>query len=187
MVLLLIQYPVLFLLPTFSPLQRCAMAELTAPLTRLSNTVLEQFCDAARPLTFHLMQADVPQSFTTNFRTKNAQLFSDTTCVDLDDLQAWLCPRGDLDHLLDPTIANFPPFGLDPRSLYGMDRTLGDATFDLYPAVNFDQPLYDRHHLATISTHTTIINPQTTGPELRIRISQHLSTSGSLRCCRSQT
>ncbi|KAJ7252987.1 hypothetical protein C8J57DRAFT_1237803 [Mycena rebaudengoi] len=78
------------------------MAELAALLTHLTNTVLGQFCDAACPLTFHLMQADVPQSFTANFRTKNAQLFSDTALVDLDDLQAWFRPRGDLDHLLDP-------------------------------------------------------------------------------------
>ncbi|KAJ7239883.1 hypothetical protein C8J57DRAFT_1245699 [Mycena rebaudengoi] len=92
MALLLIWYPALFLLPRFSPPQRRAMAELAALLTRLPNTVLEQFCDAARPLTFHLMQADVPQLFTTNFRTKNAQLFSDTAWVDLDDLQAWLRP-----------------------------------------------------------------------------------------------
>ncbi|KAJ7239849.1 hypothetical protein C8J57DRAFT_1527894 [Mycena rebaudengoi] len=118
------------------------MAELAALLTRLPDTVLEQFCDAACPLTFYSMQADVPQSFTANFRTKNAQLFSDTAWVDLDDLQAWLRQRGDLDHLLDPTISerNFPPVGLDPRSLYGMDGTFGDATFDLYPAVTFDQP-----------------------------------------------
>ncbi|KAJ7291907.1 hypothetical protein C8J57DRAFT_1492383 [Mycena rebaudengoi] len=70
------------------------MAELAALLTRLPDTVLEQFCDAL---------------FTANFRTKNAQLFSDTPWVDLDDLQAWLCQR-DLDHLLDPTISerNFP-------------------------------------------------------------------------------
>ncbi|KAJ7257790.1 hypothetical protein C8J57DRAFT_1234933 [Mycena rebaudengoi] len=76
------------------------------------------------------MQADVPQSFTANFMTKNVQLFSDTAWVDLDDLQAWLCRRGDLDHLLDPTISerNFPPVGLDPRSLYGMDGTFGEST-----------------------------------------------------------
>ncbi|KAJ6613715.1 hypothetical protein B0H10DRAFT_2436309 [Mycena sp. CBHHK59/15] len=94
------------------------MAELAALLMRLPDTVLEQFCDA---------------SFTTNFRTKNAQLFSNTAWVDLDDLQAWLRQRGDLDHLLDPTISerNSPPVGLDPRSLYGMDGTFGDATFDL--------------------------------------------------------
>ncbi|KAJ7241793.1 hypothetical protein C8J57DRAFT_1526589 [Mycena rebaudengoi] len=118
------------------------MAELAALLTRFPDTVLEQFCDAACPLTFYSIQADVPQSFTANFRTKNAQLFSDTAWVDLDDLQAWLRQRGDLDHLLDPTISerNFPPVGLGPRSLYGMDGTFGDATFDLYPAVNFDQP-----------------------------------------------
>ncbi|KAJ7277135.1 hypothetical protein C8J57DRAFT_1222887 [Mycena rebaudengoi] len=121
------------------------MEELAALLTRLPNTVLGQFCDAARPLTFHLMQADVPQSFTANFKTKNVQLFSDTAWVDLDDLQAWLRPRGDLDYFLDPTISerNFPPVGLDLRSLYGMDRTFGDATFDPYPAINFDQPPYD--------------------------------------------
>jgi hypothetical protein len=51
------------------------------------------------------MQADVPQSFTAKFRTKNTQLFSDTAWVDLDDLQGWLRQRGDLDHLLDPTIS----------------------------------------------------------------------------------
>jgi hypothetical protein len=91
MVLLLIRYPALFFLPIFSPLQYRAMAELAALLTRLPDTVLEQFCDAAHPLTFHSMPADVPQSFTANFRTKNAQLFSNTAWVDLDDLQTWLC------------------------------------------------------------------------------------------------
>jgi hypothetical protein len=83
---LLIWYPVLFFLPIFSPLRRRIMAELAALLTRLPDTVLEQFCDVTHPLTFHSMQADVPQSFTANFRTKNAQLFSDTARVDLDDL-----------------------------------------------------------------------------------------------------
>ncbi|KAJ7240034.1 hypothetical protein C8J57DRAFT_1562997 [Mycena rebaudengoi] len=69
---------------------------LAALLTRLPNKVLEQFCDA---------------SFTAKFRAKNAQLFSDTAWVDLDDLQGWRRQQGDLDHLLDPTISerNFPP------------------------------------------------------------------------------
>ncbi|KAJ7280441.1 hypothetical protein C8J57DRAFT_1220909 [Mycena rebaudengoi] len=130
-VLLLIRYPVLFFLPTFLPPQHCTMAELAVHLTRLSDMVLEQFCYVARPLTFHSMQADVPQLFTANFRTKNTQLFSDISLVDLDHLQAywitsWTPPSAKV--------------GLDPRSLYGMDRTFGDATFDLYPAVNFDQP-----------------------------------------------
>ncbi|KAJ7210833.1 hypothetical protein GGX14DRAFT_565428 [Mycena pura] len=73
------------------------MAELAALLTRLPDRFLDQFRDA---------------SFTANFRTKNAQLFSDTTWVDLDDLRAWLRQRGDLDHLLDPTISEriFLPF-----------------------------------------------------------------------------
>ncbi|KAJ7208667.1 hypothetical protein GGX14DRAFT_395817 [Mycena pura] len=129
--------PALFFLPTFSPPQRRAMAELAALLTRLPDTVLNQFRDAARPrpFTFHSTPADVSQSFTANFRTKNAQLFFDTAWVDLDDLRAWLRQRGDLDHLRDPTISerNFSPVGLDPRSLYGIDGTFGDTTFDFYP------------------------------------------------------
>jgi hypothetical protein len=59
-------------------------------LTRLPDTVLEQFRDEARPLTFHSMQADVLQSFPTNFRIKHPQLLSDAAWVDLDDLQEWL-------------------------------------------------------------------------------------------------
>jgi hypothetical protein len=86
MALLLIWYPALFFLPIFLLMHRRAIAELTALLTRLPDMVLEQFCDAARPLTFHSMQADVPQSFTAKFRIKKAQLFSDTAWVDLDDL-----------------------------------------------------------------------------------------------------
>ncbi|KAJ6617263.1 hypothetical protein B0H10DRAFT_1948500 [Mycena sp. CBHHK59/15] len=162
MPLLLIQYPALFFLPTFSLLQRRAMAELAALLMCLPDTVLEQFCDVARPLTFRSMQADVPQSFTTNFRTKNAKLFSDTTWVDLDDLQAWLRQCGDLDHLLDPTSErNFPLVGLDPRSLYGMDGTFGDATFDLYPTVNFDQP-----RLSTPSSGLDLFDDNASEPNL---------------------
>ncbi|KAJ6607632.1 hypothetical protein B0H10DRAFT_2305409 [Mycena sp. CBHHK59/15] len=83
------------------------------------------------------------QSFTANFRTKNAQLFSDTSWVDLDDLRAWIRGRGDLDHLLDPPVSesNFPPVvGLGPDSLYGMDGSVGNTTFNTYPAVNFDRP-----------------------------------------------
>ncbi|KAJ7247359.1 hypothetical protein C8J57DRAFT_1241079 [Mycena rebaudengoi] len=45
MALLLIRYPALFFLPIFSPPQCCAMAELAALLTRLPDTVLEQFCN----------------------------------------------------------------------------------------------------------------------------------------------
>jgi hypothetical protein len=81
------------------------MAKLAVLLTRLPDTVLEHFCDVARPLTFNSMQADFPESFTANFRTENAQLFSDAAWVVLDDLQAWLRQQGDLDHLLDPTIS----------------------------------------------------------------------------------
>jgi hypothetical protein len=51
------------------------------------------------------MQADVWQSFPTNFRIKHLQLFSDTAWVNLDDLKEWLRQREDLNHLLDPTIS----------------------------------------------------------------------------------
>ncbi|KAJ7221161.1 hypothetical protein C8J57DRAFT_1594070 [Mycena rebaudengoi] len=71
-------------------------------------------------LTFHSMQADVPQSLTTKSGTKNAQLFSDTAWVDLDDLQGWLCQR-DLDHLLDPTISESPKRKPNPRSVRHTD------------------------------------------------------------------
>ncbi|KAJ6629710.1 hypothetical protein B0H10DRAFT_1293950 [Mycena sp. CBHHK59/15] len=104
------------------------MAELAALLACLPDTILEQFCDA---------------SFTGNFRTKNAQLFSDTSWVDLDDLRAWIRGRGDLDRLLDPPVSesNFPPVvGLGPDSLYGMDGSVGNTTFNTYPTVNFDRP-----------------------------------------------
>ncbi|KAJ7212792.1 hypothetical protein C8J57DRAFT_1539038 [Mycena rebaudengoi] len=122
MPLLLIQYPALCFLPTFSPPQRRAIAGLAALLTRLPDTVLDHRS---------------PQ--TVGPRTRNC---SNTAWVDLDDLQTWLRQRGGLNHLLDPTISerDLPPVGLDPCSLYGMDGTLGDATFDLYPTVNFDQP-----------------------------------------------
>ncbi|KAJ7235406.1 hypothetical protein C8J57DRAFT_1248504 [Mycena rebaudengoi] len=72
-------------------------------------------------LTFHSMQADVPQSFTTKSGTKNAQLFSDTAWVDLDDLQGWLCQGGDLGHLLDPTISKSPKRKPNPRSVRHTD------------------------------------------------------------------
>ncbi|KAJ7032341.1 hypothetical protein C8F04DRAFT_1235480 [Mycena alexandri] len=95
------------------------MAALAALLARLPDTVLEQFRDA---------------SFTNNFRTKNAQLFSGTSWVDLDDLQAWLRQRGDIDLLhLDSNL----PF--DPRSMDGSDVFIQNAAFDGYPAVGFDE------------------------------------------------
>ncbi|KAJ7476373.1 hypothetical protein B0H11DRAFT_2194866 [Mycena galericulata] len=76
---LLMQLPRLLLLPTFSPPPCRAMAALAALLAHLPDTVLEQFRDA---------------SFTANFRMRNAQLFSGTSWVDLDDLLAWLRQRG---------------------------------------------------------------------------------------------
>lgn len=76
------------------------MAALAALLAHLPDTVLEQFRDAVSLSMFHLMHSDVPQSFTANFRMRNAQLFSGTSWVDLDDLLAWLRQRGDMD-LLD--------------------------------------------------------------------------------------
>ncbi|KAJ7438013.1 hypothetical protein B0H11DRAFT_2294090 [Mycena galericulata] len=107
--------PRLLLLPTFSPPPRRAMAALAALLAHLPDTVLEQFRDA---------------SFTANFRMRNAQLFSGTSWVDLDDLLAWLRQRGDID--LDSIL----PF--DPRSMDGADVSIQNATFDGYPAVGFD-------------------------------------------------
>ncbi|KAJ6622395.1 hypothetical protein B0H10DRAFT_2013793 [Mycena sp. CBHHK59/15] len=103
------------------------MAELEALLTRLPDTVLEQFRD---------------ESFPTNFRTKHPQLFSDTAWVDLDDLKEWLGHREDLNHLLYPTISetNVPPIVVDPRSSSGMDGNFGDVTFDPYHPANFYQP-----------------------------------------------
>ncbi|KAJ6572966.1 hypothetical protein B0H10DRAFT_2444240 [Mycena sp. CBHHK59/15] len=114
------------------------MAALAGLLMRLPDTVLEQFRDAASPLMFHLMHSDVLQSFTTNFRTKNAQLFSGTSWVDLDDLQAWLRQRGDMDHLLDIPASN-SNFPFDPRSMYGTEGSVENSAFNGYPAVNFDE------------------------------------------------
>ncbi|KAJ7114430.1 hypothetical protein C8R44DRAFT_795618 [Mycena epipterygia] len=94
------------------------MAALAALLARLPDTVLEQFRDA---------------SFTANFRMRNAQLFSGTSWVDLDDLLAWLRQRGDMD-LLD--LDSILPF--DPRSMDGVDMSIQNAAFDGYPAVGFD-------------------------------------------------
>ncbi|KAJ7214822.1 hypothetical protein GGX14DRAFT_392086 [Mycena pura] len=117
------------------------MAELAALLTRLPDTVLDQFRDAARPgpLTFHSTPADVSQSFTANFRTKNAQLFFDTAWVDLDD-QAWLRQRGDLDHLLGPTISernSTPPVNFDqPRS------ATPSSGFSFDPYDNYQSPTH---------------------------------------------
>ncbi|KAJ7076784.1 hypothetical protein C8R44DRAFT_896501 [Mycena epipterygia] len=115
---LLMRLPRLLLLPTFSPPPRRAMAALAALLARLPDTVLEQFRDA---------------SFTANFRMRNAQLFSGTSWVDLDDLLAWLRQRGDMD-LLD--LDSILPF--DPRSMDGVDMSIQNAAFDGYPAVGFD-------------------------------------------------
>ncbi|KAJ7506416.1 hypothetical protein B0H11DRAFT_2272207 [Mycena galericulata] len=72
-------------------------------------------------------------SFTANFRMRNAQLFSGTSWVDLDDLLAWLRQRGDMD-LLD--LDSILPF--DPRSMDGADVSIQNAAFDGYPAVGFD-------------------------------------------------
>ncbi|KAJ7451202.1 hypothetical protein B0H11DRAFT_2201668 [Mycena galericulata] len=115
---LLMRLPRLLLLPTFSPPPRRAMAALAALLAHLPDTVLEQFRDA---------------SFTANFRIRNAQLFSGTSWVDLDDLLAWLRQRGDMD-LLD--LDSIFPF--DPRSMDGADVSIQNAAFDGYPAVGFD-------------------------------------------------
>ncbi|KAJ7306256.1 hypothetical protein DFH08DRAFT_944850 [Mycena albidolilacea] len=95
------------------------MAELEALLMRLPDT-----------------------SFPTNFRTKHPQLFSDTAWVDIDDLKEWLRQRGDLNHILDPTISemNVRPVGLDPRLSSGMDANFGDASLDLYHPVNIYLP-----------------------------------------------
>ncbi|KAJ7883173.1 hypothetical protein B0H14DRAFT_2702312 [Mycena olivaceomarginata] len=96
------------------------MAELEALLMRLPDTVLEQFRD---------------ESFSTNFRAKHPQLFSDTAWVDIEDLKKWLRQRADLNHLLEPTISEMAvrPVGLDPRLSSGMDANFGNASFDLYP------------------------------------------------------
>ncbi|KAJ6615325.1 hypothetical protein B0H10DRAFT_2220522 [Mycena sp. CBHHK59/15] len=99
--------------------------------------------DVVYAFAYFSVSAGSALSFTANFRTKNAQLFSDTSWVDLDDLRAWIRGRGDLDHLLDPPVSesNFPPVvGLGPDSLYGMDGSVGNTTFNTYPAVNFDRP-----------------------------------------------
>ncbi|KAJ7467283.1 hypothetical protein B0H11DRAFT_2284421 [Mycena galericulata] len=94
------------------------MAALTALLVHLPDTILEQFRDA---------------SFTANFRMRNAQLFSGTSWVDLNDLLAWLRQRGDMD-LLD--LDSILPF--NPRSMDGADVSIQNAVFDGYPAVGFD-------------------------------------------------
>ncbi|KAJ7784899.1 hypothetical protein DFH07DRAFT_975231 [Mycena maculata] len=94
------------------------MAALAALLAHLPDTVLEQFRDT---------------SFTANFRMRNAQLFSGTEWVDLDDLLSWLRQRGDMD-LLD--LDSILPF--DPRSMDGVDVSIQNAAFDGYPAVGFD-------------------------------------------------
>ncbi|KAJ7899190.1 hypothetical protein B0H14DRAFT_3424023 [Mycena olivaceomarginata] len=88
------------------------MAELEALLMRLPDT-----------------------SFSTNFRAKHPQLFSDTAWVDIEDLKKWLRQRADLNHLLEPTISEMAvrPVGLDPRLSSGMDANFGNASFDLYP------------------------------------------------------
>ncbi|KAJ7470106.1 hypothetical protein B0H11DRAFT_2041417, partial [Mycena galericulata] len=91
------------------------MAALAALLVHLPDTVLEQFRDA---------------SFTANFRMRNAQLFSGTSWVDLDDLLAWLRQRVGID--LDSIL----PF--DPRSMDGADVSIQNTAFDGYPAVGFD-------------------------------------------------
>ncbi|KAJ7766537.1 hypothetical protein DFH07DRAFT_769799 [Mycena maculata] len=110
--------PRLLLLPTFSPPPRCAMAALAVLLAHLPNTVLEQFRDT---------------SFTANSRMRNAQLFSGTSWVDLDDFLSWLRQRGDMD-LLD--LDSILPF--DPRSMDGVDVSIQNTAFDGYPAVRFD-------------------------------------------------
>ncbi|KAJ7732763.1 hypothetical protein DFH07DRAFT_968332 [Mycena maculata] len=115
---LLMRLPRLLLLPTFSPPPRRVMAALAALLAHLPDTVLEQFRDA---------------SFTANFRMRNAQLFSGTEWVDLDDLLSWLHQRGDMD-LLD--LDSILPF--DPRSMDGVDVSIQNAAFDGYHAIGFD-------------------------------------------------
>ncbi|KAJ7076596.1 hypothetical protein B0H15DRAFT_805590 [Mycena belliarum] len=73
------------------------------------------------------------QSFTTNFRMRNAQLFSGTSWVELDDLRAWLRERDDIDLLELDSISSF-----DPRLMDGVGVSIQSATFHGYPGVGFD-------------------------------------------------
>ncbi|KAJ7075469.1 hypothetical protein B0H15DRAFT_806193 [Mycena belliarum] len=109
------------------------MAALAALLARLPDTVLEQFRDAASLSMAHLMNSHVLKSFTTNFRMRNAQLFSGTSWVELDDLRAWLRERDDID-LLEPD--SISPF--DPRLMDGVGVSIQSATFHGYPGVGFE-------------------------------------------------
>ncbi|KAJ7762083.1 hypothetical protein B0H16DRAFT_1455708 [Mycena metata] len=164
-----------------APTPRPAMTALEALLTRLPDTVLEQFRDAARSSMFHLMHSDImSQSFPANFRRNNTQLFSGTSWVGLDDLLAWLRQRGDMDHLL-ASDSNFP---FDPRSVHGTDIFNGyaDETRSATPSSSYSYPnalwgaitirlsddpirmIFDQSSRNTVGGKTVILSPPRPSP-----------------------